>query len=437
MGSAGEGRVTYRRHNQVFALSCLLLLNAAHPHDAVARTIVVPDDYASIQHAINVSAPGDSVLVRPGRYEERIDFCGKGITVKSEDPDRWSIVRNTILDGTDEGSTVTFDSAEGPDASLVGFTITGGTGTRVDEYSLWGGGVYCNSSSPILSRCYITENSALLNGQTSIGDGGGVFCKSSTATIVDCVIVDNTANHGGGVGCQDSSPKIRGTWIFGNSATAHWYHSGSGGGVWAFLSNPVIDGCIIESNGAYGGGDGGGVDSWDSVTTIRNSVVVRNRVGVSYDVYGDGGGVAANGTSRLLILNSTIASNETASSAGGGIYVGYGVSSQVDLANSIVWGNQGSDTQVERGVLRARYSNLGEHWPGIGNITEDPRFLDSGPLPYMLSPSSPCVDSGAPFLYDAVWDSAPWWPPVFPNGRRSDMGAYGGPGNQQWVKHLW
>ena len=35
---------------------------------------------------------------------------------------------------------------------------------------------------------------------------------------------------------------------------------------------------------------------------------------------------------------------------------------------------------------------------------------------------------------DGLYDSHPRWPEWYPNGARSDMGAYGGPGNADWLQ---
>ena len=71
---------------------------------------------------------------------------------------------------------------------------------------------------------------------------------------------------------------------------------------------------------------------------------------------------------------------------------------------------------------------------GYGNIVEDPHFGTFRGLKYVLGPNSPCIDSGDPAIEDRISDWHPRWPNWYPNGPRSDMGAYGGPGNIGWLK---
>lgn len=120
----------------------------------------VPDHFATIQEAIDAASSGDTIMVRPGTYQERINFLGKGITLKSE-----SGPEATIIDGrgSTPGSIVLFTTSEGPDSVLDGFTITQGRGTYV-EYHQWlaagyvGGGIYCYASSPTIINNIITDN---------------------------------------------------------------------------------------------------------------------------------------------------------------------------------------------------------------------------------------------------------------------------------------
>lgn len=48
----------------------------------LAETLRVPEQYRSIQKAIDQASPSDLVLVQQGRYTERI-VMGNGVTVRS------------------------------------------------------------------------------------------------------------------------------------------------------------------------------------------------------------------------------------------------------------------------------------------------------------------------------------------------------------------
>jgi pectin methylesterase-like acyl-CoA thioesterase len=44
---------------------------------AVTGSITVPDDYSSIQEAINAAEEGDVIVVKPGKYVEVLILAGK------------------------------------------------------------------------------------------------------------------------------------------------------------------------------------------------------------------------------------------------------------------------------------------------------------------------------------------------------------------------
>ena len=119
-----------------------------------AQILLVPStEYPTIQSAIDSSVDGDTVLVATGEYFENINFNGKNIILTSNfilDSDT-SFISNTILNGSQNGRVVTISSGEDTTAQLSGFTITNGK-------SLYGGGIFCKNSNPVLSNLYILNH---------------------------------------------------------------------------------------------------------------------------------------------------------------------------------------------------------------------------------------------------------------------------------------
>ena len=219
----------------------------------------VPDPFENIQEAIDEAEDGDIVLVQPGEYVENIDFDGKNIVVGSRflstgDED---FIEETIIDGDEEGSVVTFANEEGDEAALIGFTLTNG---RAEN----GGGIYCEGANPSILSCLITDNEAVEN-------GGGVYCSSSFPVISDCIISDNRAELGGGIYGQNRSElSVTKAIISGNTA------SFAGAiGLYAntnlALTNVTIYGNSAEDNGGgilcYNGSNADVVNSilWDNL----------------------------------------------------------------------------------------------------------------------------------------------------------------------------
>jgi fibronectin type 3 domain-containing protein len=168
---------------------------------------------------------------------------------------------------------------------LDGFTIKGGSAdedtdntyaciivnsTSVYQYA--GGGMYNDSSSPVLSNVTIAGNTA--------GVGGGMINGDLSSPVLSNVtIAGNTASGGGGMSNFSSSPVLTNVTIAGNNA-------GIGGGMYNFSSSPVLTNVTIAGNNA---GDLGGGMSNDpsSSLKIRNSIVWGNSSGI---ITGSGGG---------------------------------------------------------------------------------------------------------------------------------------------------
>ncbi|KQC08785.1 MAG: hypothetical protein APR54_04210 [Candidatus Cloacimonas sp. SDB] len=148
-------------------------------------------DFLTIQEGINEADEGDTVIVEASTYYENIDYIGKNILIAS----RYltfgdeSYISETIIDGSFNGSVVICNSDENETAVLLGFTIQNGSGTFYSQ-SYYGGGIYCENSSPTISHCVVKNNCATA--------GGGVYIKYSSPFFKGVTITNNHAYSAGG-----------------------------------------------------------------------------------------------------------------------------------------------------------------------------------------------------------------------------------------------
>ena len=82
-------------------LIVLFMIHILYQGVLTAQIHYVPQDFVSIQEAINAAVKGDTILVDTGRYYENINFKGKSIVVASKYliTSDTSYIRNTIIDG--------------------------------------------------------------------------------------------------------------------------------------------------------------------------------------------------------------------------------------------------------------------------------------------------------------------------------------------------
>ena len=354
-----------------------------------ATTLKVPEDYSTIQAAINASVNGDTVLVASGMYYENINFHGKNILLTSyylfnEDI---SYISNTIINGSqpvhqDTASCVLIVSGEDSSAILQGFTLTGGTGTKwLDEHGagtyVEGGGILITLSSPTIKNNLIINNEAIRvgSGITSAG-GGGIRVGDGNPHIINNVIMSNSGMYGGAIVLNYTGAVVKNNIIYNNEVyqAVMGVSTFGGGGIWV-LANFGTTPKIIENN--------------------------------------------------TIVGNSSSGSGSSAAGKGGGILVW---STSIQAKNNIIWGN--AQTTGEQIALIGSSStftyNLVEGgFTGTGNIDADPFFETTG---FYLSDSSACIDAGDP---DPIYndpEGSPgmgMWPAT--GTVRNDMGAYGGP----------
>lgn len=364
-------------------------------------------DFTNIQAAIDASWDGDTIIVRPGTYNQGIKFNGRAVTLTSTDPNSYSIIISTIITNP-AGTAVFFDFGEGKNSILTGFTITGiGTGAG----NVYGHGIVVNGTSPQIIKNIIKECS--FNG--IYGSNG------ATPTISDNRIVRNGTSTG-------------------NATDSSGIRNCNG-----LISNNIISGNLNRRGSSS---CGGGVAYCNG--TIVNNIISGNRLVAHYAFYDTAGG-AGLAQCNGLIANNTIIGNDATEATlggGGGIFQCYGtIKNNIIAFNKAVTGggilnkNTGCVNSYNCLWLNSNSNLAGNIVPGIGDIIRDPYFVTDGAFngniwtdgDYHLKSTagrwtgttwvidvadSSCIDRGDPA--DAVGIEPN------PNGGRIEIGAYGG-----------
>ena len=382
---------------------------------ALGNTIYVPDQYTTIQPAIDAAVNGDTVIVRDGTYllTAALDFNGKAITVRSENG-----AANCFLNGQGQSQVITFHGGEGNDSVLSGFTIQNG-------YSMKGAGVYISNSSPtIWSFCTISGNQAYSTISNSHDEGGGIYCSASSPIIRYCTITGNMAGssqspsfpgwgHGGGISINGGSPVISNTTISGNQAEG--FFEAAGGGIYVSGSSPSISNSEISNNSSWyhNTASGGGIFFTTSTPSIVNSIINGNSAKLGAGIYFD------QSSAFSSLTNCTIVRN-TAATNGGGLYA---ANTSPKIVNSIL--AEDSPQEVYKDATSnptITYSDVLGGYAGTGNIDASPLFVDIALPNFHLRSSSPCINFGN--------NAAPELPTLDKDGRTRisnlvvDMGAY-------------
>ena len=392
----------------------------------------------SIQGAIIKSAVGDTVWVSNGVYEvggitnypsgslltNRIAIS-KAITVRSKDNDPV----NTVIKGAwaSNGNTNGVDAVRGvymvANSKLIGFTITNGA-TLVNTSPAWmtthfdvcGGGILCpNITTPVISNCVITGNSAYGGGGIYYGGGGAWY-----GTFYNCSFIGNLtlgAPSAGGT----SGGGARGSILFNCALTGNLGKYGGACGYGTVMSNCVLTANIGQAGGGAAWGTmyncsvisnksnliyGGGVyySTLYSCTLTGNTAPNNMAGGGAYDsiLYnclltgnyaGYGGGAGLSSASKLY--NCTVVGNKSGVYGGGGVYGGV-------LSSCVVFFN--TSLEVNSNWFGSPFVNscTAPAASGAGNIAANPMLIDKGSNygtnhvagNYRLEADSPCIDTG-------------------------------------------
>ncbi len=347
--------------------------------------------FNTIQEGIDASSNfgGGEVWVAEGVYNEERDnptgsilmkqgvhlYGGFAGTETALSGRTWNL-HPTILDGSvARGGGQACHVLIGADnATLDGFTITGGNGNVIDLCSA-AGGMLIEGCSPLVTNCIFTGNQGNVDAAMSISaaaapvisncvfdnneaaTNSGVMAICGAGTLPDiswCAFTNNTCGRMGGaiVVCDGAVAAIRHSRFIGNSAF------NIGGAICNYNNGTsIVSNCLFEGN------------------ETRDTSF--------------GGGAIGNWKSRLLITNCTLVNNTTANQGGA---IGNWNNSISTVKNCIVWGNAPQQLFNDTSTTNITYSDVMGGFSGEGNINADPRFVAADD--FHLSADSPCIDMG-------------------------------------------
>ena len=276
--------VEYKIHDRYFNV----LMDG--PRSVVVRfefytpgNLTVPDEYATIQEAIDASESGDTIYVyrKPSGQSHYItdpcglDFKGKAITIRSENPDDPNVVAQTIIDCNNRGRAFIFRNNEEANSIIEGFTIINclaageiAVGVRPDPLDAntfagidafgdgYGGAIYCGENTSPTIRNSIFRNCEVTGGRGSDGQKGRDFVDFATGDPNTRAVRGGRGGNGSGNGyggvifCNENSSPLILDCTFGNCAARGGIGGDGGNGGIGTAANP-------GGNGGDGGNGSG------------------------------------------------------------------------------------------------------------------------------------------------------------------------------------
>ncbi|MFH0909634.1 MAG: NosD domain-containing protein [bacterium] len=309
---------------------------------ADGSTLIVPDDYGTIQAAVDAAIANDTIQVNPGTYHEKV-IVGKSVKIVGSDP------ATTIVtaDGIGTNFLLTADGT-----TIAGLTIENGV---------------CGLYISFADNCLFSN--LIVSGITSFG----TFSKTSKSnTFAECVFISNTwyglclgdtaSSYNTVTNCDFHDNNIALQAYLNCSALRvanSTFYNNTGTAIQVGWLNPwLIDNCLIYSNVW-----GINIDT-ASGGTIKNCDFLRN-TGAAIDFGGDGE------------YDDVIVSNNFIGNVWGVRFSVKGQRATV-AGNTIALNDVGVAIDLHASTSYANWSNKVYGNDFIGNVTNAYVFEDRG-----------------------------------------------------------
>ena len=256
---------------------------------------------------------------------------------------------------------------EGINASAIGDTVLVADGTYTGTR---------NKNIDFLAKAIVLASE---NGSDNCiidceNDGRGFYFhldENQNSILTGFQVTNGIADNGGGIICDDSSPRISNCIFTGCFA-------GGGGGIYCDNASPVFIDCVISGNSADYLGGGIALYGNSNPTFLHCNIIENSTPGYSY-----GGGGIYCGSSAATIINCNISENYTEDEGGGGIFIDE--DSQVDISFCVI--NRNSASQYGGGIYCFKSNSIINHCLIEGNTA----YRGGGIFCHAWQASSPSI----------------------------------------------
>jgi hypothetical protein len=402
------------RIHAVFAIYCVAAMPASATTWYVAGTgndsnagTSVKAPFATLQHAANLTSPGDTVMVLDGTYAVPCTACD---------------VLDIGISGT-AAAPITYQAYPGQ-KPVIDFT-NGWTGINIEANYIVVSGFNVGGGRTKIGLPYAKKNASNLSNYLTSANGIVVGCGGgATPTTYSHVVIKNNAVHdapGAGIAtCYADYITIRHNTTYLN---AYWSpYANSGISIWEMRDTDHVTGYknFVLDNVSYGNReyipfyavgsitDGNGIIVDDNKNTQSNKVPYGGRTLVANNIsYMNGGsGIHTYASAHVdIVFNTTYENNQTPSLNEGQIFANTGT--DVNILNNILYAapnrtyysnyNNASNVVYDYNLLYSSTPKQGEKGlaPGPDDILANPLFTSPENSVFTLQSGSAAIGSGS------------------------------------------
>jgi nitrous oxidase accessory protein NosD len=364
--------------SKLVALLALSLFLVMFPNvvtvKAEAATVVVPDDFSTIQEAVEYAAEGDTVFVKNGVYtvdDNTRLVIDKTLSLIGEDPENTVILGAFSLYPEDDVAI----RVAAPNVTLSGFTITNcpvaiaianyyaepyPSGCRIINNNI------VNNSEGIRPQ----RNDVFISGNNITGNQAGITGYNAENVVITGNNITDNYHHGVDIG------QSRNVTICGNNI------SNNAGGINLIYYGPYnVYGNNITKN-VWGIRFAEGCQN----ATVYGNNITQNGVGIVLLIFPNGGDVAVSGVGNTVFGNLFVGNSEQVSQ------------DETDFILNSTW-SMGTD------VVLWDNGSLGNYWDDYDGVDENGDEI--GDTPYIIDENN---QDNYPLMYPVDISKIPEFP---------------------------